>query len=98
MYGQFYQPSSGPDWWVVAIAMVILAFCIMVIAKSKKRDIGLWFMYGLILPPVALTHILVLPEEGAKPCPRCAELAKAAAQVCPHCGHELPSEAALVVG
>ena len=78
---------------------LIMGGVVAMIASSKGHSPGLWFLYGALIWPIALVHILVTPpaagheekralESGNKKCPRCAEIVKAEAQVCRFCGHE----------
>ena len=49
---------------------IVMAINIGIIADSKNRDSIPWFLYGLFLWPIALTHILVkekLPAPTAAP-------------------------------
>ena len=79
---------------------VVLGIVVALIANSKGRNAGGWFIYGLIIWPVALVHILLSSKtaeariqdakaEGRVPCPQCAELIKKEARVCPFCRRDL---------
>ncbi|MCE2391454.1 MAG: zinc ribbon domain-containing protein [Proteobacteria bacterium] len=79
---------------------LILGIVVALIAKSKGRNPGLWFLYGFLIWPVALVHVLLAsrtgdeqspdsPAAGRVPCPFCAELVKPQARVCPHCRRDL---------
>ena len=81
---------------------VVMAVVVAVIANSKGKDGFGWLIYGFIIWPIALVHILVssaTPEsiekkaaaEGRIPCPHCAELIKREAKLCPHCQQNLGS-------
>lgn len=81
--------------WLVGGLVVAL------IASSKGRNGCGWFIYGFLLWPIALVHILVSPpnrkvmesralESGElKRCPHCAELIRADANVCRYCGRDV---------
>lgn len=81
--------------WIIAGIVVAL------IANSKGRNGCGWFIYGFLLWPIALVHILVSPPNqktvetralrsgDQKKCPHCAELIKADAKVCRYCGREV---------
>lgn len=80
-------------WFIGAIVVAI-------IANSKGRLPGPWFLYGFFLLPIAFVHILVIsPTEiaemarqkraGRRPCPFCAEMIRPEAKVCPHCQRDL---------
>ena len=59
------------------------------VATTKGRSFLPWFIYGTLLPIIAVIHIAVVgfPE---KKCPRCAEMVKHEALTCRHCGFEFP--------
>lgn len=82
--------------WYFAIA--ILGAVVVASAASSRGRSGLgWFIYGLLLWPIALIHVLVLPRNdsaveqariadgSARACPHCAELVKREARLCKHC-------------
>ena len=94
----------------IVILLLCLAFIPALIAKNKGRtgtrrgetSFGIWWLYGVILLPVAIIHALMMKsdqgaierraiiEEGRKKCPFCAELVKSEANVCRFCGRNLP--------
>lgn len=73
------------------------------VALHKGRGFFGWWIYGSALFIVALPHALLIKtnaaelerramESGdAKKCPHCAEIVKADANVCKHCGRDLPA-------
>lgn len=77
---------------------IICAFICSVIAGTKARSAGGFFLMGLLLGPVGVAIAIVLPanspalESGAissgsmKKCPMCAELVRSEASKCRHCG------------
>ena len=87
------------------IGLGIFAFIIAIVAMIAHgkgyKPLG-WALYGLLIWPVALIHILIKPDlkaaqgavarerAGRRPCPFCAEPVKRQAKVCPHCQRDLP--------
>jgi O-antigen ligase len=73
------------------------------IAHGKGGDAILAFCIGLLLGPFGIIIAFFLGNSqkveanklasgDLKKCPRCAELVKAEAVACKHCGHEFPTE------
>lgn len=92
-------------FWYFIIG-IIGAFICAGAASSRGRSSFGWFLYGLLLWPLALIHVLVLPKNqaaverrqiasgSARACPHCAETIKPKAIVCKHCHREVEAVAA----
>lgn len=85
----------------VFLFWLVMAGVVALIANSKGRSSGSWFLYGLLIWPIALVHILVssvdqkvmdakaLERGDTKQCPQCAELIRAEAKKCRFCGADV---------
>lgn len=83
---------------VVLIACGIAAG---IVASNKGRSVGGWAFIGVILGPVGVLMALVVARNEvelearaiasgeSRQCPHCAELIKAQATTCKHCGKDI---------
>ena len=83
------------------ILLTVWFFCGFIpalIASGKGRSFVGFFIYGLILPPIALIHSLVASSDPnmqtdgrpQKTCPSCLSKIPAAAKKCKHCTADQP--------
>ncbi len=71
---------------MIGLIIYIIVACLPAwIAQNKGKQFAPWFVYALLLWPIAAIHALLLPR-ALTACPRCAETIKKAALVCKHCG------------
>lgn len=71
---------------MLVAAWVILACIPAYIAQRKGRSAAAFLFYGLVVPPIAIVHaVLMRDNDGRVPCPACAERIMPTASVCPHC-------------
>lgn len=89
---------------MVIVIWIVMAIIVCVVALNRGRNGFGWFVYGLLIWPVALINVLVIPplnervetraiEAGdSKRCPHCAEIIRAQANVCRYCGRDVPVE------
>lgn len=82
---------------------LIPGIIVALIAWSRGRNVFGWFLYGFLIWPVALVHVLVIGRteagrekkaraEGRVRCPHCAEFIMRGARVCPHCNRDVLSQ------
>ncbi len=94
-------------FWIYLFPLLILSAIPAYIAQTKGKSFGTWYVYSILLLPIALIHSLVIEKDSAeiearslsagnKKCPYCAELVKREAIICKHCKSELKVEVAPV--
>jgi hypothetical protein len=89
------------DFSVLCIPAVLIGLIPAEIARSKGHNFWAWWLFGAALFIVALPAALLLSRNeeeierrslqtgNHKKCPYCAEIVRAEAVVCKHCGREL---------
>jgi hypothetical protein len=50
--------------WLVVWIMAIMGGVVAILANSKGRRAGAWFLYGLLAWPIALIHIIVIKSDS----------------------------------
>ena len=75
----------------ILLILLFLAFLPAAIAAKKGYPALVWWIYGLLLFPIAFVHALLIEHaDRNRQCPFCAEKIMAEARVCPHCQRDLP--------
>ena len=82
---------------VIAFIWVIAALGVGLVASTRGRGSGTWFVIGLLLSPLlAVVLLFAMPNNAAAistkthhACPACAEQVLRAAVKCKHCGGAL---------
>ena len=82
------------------LGWMLLAIIPAAIAHTRGLPVGTWFLYGLLLWPVAVVHVFFAtpnsvrlagrPAPPPRTCPFCAEVIQSSAIVCKHCRRDLP--------
>ncbi|MEM7225197.1 MAG: zinc ribbon domain-containing protein [Pseudomonadota bacterium] len=75
---------------------VAFAIAVAALAHRKERNGALWLLYGLLLGPIAVIHVVFARvkskngKSGRQKCPNCDADIQVEARICRHCGHKLP--------
>lgn len=90
--------------FIVLLMIVACPICSAIVASGKGRDVGFWFIAGLIFGPFGLIAIAGLPvsdkerrlaglgvSKTKKLCQHCREVIWMKATVCSHCTREVGS-------
>ena len=77
---------------------ITFALIVTALAISKGRRGAIWLVYGLLLCPLAVVHVVFArprlsdAASGRQKCPNCAVRIPVEARTCRHCHHSLPEE------
>jgi len=83
------------DEMELVMVLLLLGFMTMLIANSRGRSGGHWFLLGCLFGPFALvvlflpsleSHPNALSGKTLVPCPECREPILCEASICRHCG------------
>lgn len=80
----------------IIFSLIVFPICIAIIAAQKGFFTPGWYMYGLVLWPIALAHVLSASptptaiehgklKEGRTKCQLCSEWIMKEAKICPFC-------------
>jgi len=75
----------------ILIIPLVMGLIVAGLASSKGKSAITWFIYGVLLWPIALIHILV-SNDGTKKCPKCFSKIDVRATACPFCQHKTTQE------
>ena len=88
---------SPESWMMLAVVETLLAIGVGFYASDKGRSGFLWFVYAMLLLPIAALHVLfaspsrdvvvdrALRAGQMRRCPACQEPVSSLATRCPHC-------------
>jgi hypothetical protein len=65
------------------------------VATAKGRNFFVWWVFGLVVLPVAFFASLLAPRSRHVACPFCREQVDRQASVCPHCRSPLGEPTAI---
>ena len=63
-----------------------------IIGRGKGSSFFIWFLIGMVIPPLGLIAVILYRVEKDEPerqCPTCGKALKLYVQVCPRCGTDL---------
>jgi hypothetical protein len=83
------------------LGWMLLGLIPAAIAHARGLPIITWWLYGVLLFPVALVHVFFAKPDSVtiarrvveRKCPACAEVVQPDAKVCKHCHRDLPAPA-----
>ncbi len=83
------RKNEGVEYLVIAF---FFGLGTALIGKSKGSSFFIWFLIGMVVPPLGLIAVILYrvdKDEPERECPRCHKPLKLYVQVCPRCGTDL---------
>ena len=88
---------------IAGVLWVFMCFAVFALALLKRRSPLGWLIYGLVISPVALIHLLMMPglatadaqrvaSDKKRRCHFCGEPNEPEAKTCTHCLLSLPPQ------
>lgn len=86
---QSKRKNEGVEYLVIAF---FFGLATGIVGKGKGSSFFIWFLIGMVLPPLGLIAVILYrvdKDEPERQCPNCHKPLKLYVQVCPRCGTDL---------